>query len=853
MGKYLDKTGLQYFYGKLKEKFADKTTIENKLNSLTGALTWKGELSALPATTNYTAGNVIKVGKKEYVLTESNGVKSWDELGDEGSYLLKTTAESTYLKKADGEVKTANLADGNVTKSKLSTDVQDSLGKADNSLQIGATNAQTKQTVITTESTNKWESGFKVQNSSMGTEVVPAGITFGKGEQPIGIYKNGSFELNLTSAGSNKIKLTGVEIPTADDGAANKKYVDDKTSSVVKICQTNEPVSGHETSTTFKVNAAGYGSLQVTDATNTSTLLNGQSILIGSMSPSGEGANILTKKGITFGKSTQTFGSIQVNSNNKLQITGLDTPTSDTDAATKGYVDGKVVSEIYDRVAGYQTEFSDDLETTAYNVVPAINEVNTIAKAAVPKTALATSLQAITIYTDNTAEDKAANLANIKAYEDNLKAMGVDLINADGYTIPAVIDEYGFCKLTKTNSNNFYMGWGHPIDDYQMFGTIIIESDGRYVFYFISDTLIDVINGASFTYLATTAKRITPAINEVNALAKSKASTAVATTSANGLMSSADKTKLDGVADGATKVTGININGTVKTATNGIFSLGTVLTSADTGLNASSNNAISNSAVVAALNTKLSKTGLMTINNQAITGGGNINVATEKVTLAYNPDDSYMTGEQYRNIFTDAYEVGKIPNVELVYTAEGDYEVLSLKRIDKDDTYYHLYFSSSSVEDTVNVYVYGVQVDVLREDDSTVNNHDMTCTELQSTSINTIAKTVANNVDTTEVLTAATVVKSLTMTDKKNFILMPTVTAAQIRVPAYPTDGYTITVTGIAAVQNFELKTASSSVPIYNVNSGSTVTKYSLSARGKVVSTYSATLKQWITYRQAIN
>ena len=39
MGKYLDKTGLQYFYGKLKEKFADKTTIENKLDSLTGALT----------------------------------------------------------------------------------------------------------------------------------------------------------------------------------------------------------------------------------------------------------------------------------------------------------------------------------------------------------------------------------------------------------------------------------------------------------------------------------------------------------------------------------------------------------------------------------------------------------------------------------------------------------------------------------------------------------------------------------------------------------------------------------------------------------------------------------------------
>lgn len=99
MGKYLDKTGLQYFYGKLKEKFADKTTIENKLDTLTGALTWKGKFDTLPAVTNYKAGNVVGVGNKEYVLTVTGSTKAWEELGDEGSYLLKSVAEETYAKK----------------------------------------------------------------------------------------------------------------------------------------------------------------------------------------------------------------------------------------------------------------------------------------------------------------------------------------------------------------------------------------------------------------------------------------------------------------------------------------------------------------------------------------------------------------------------------------------------------------------------------------------------------------------------------------------------------------------------------------------------------------------------------
>lgn len=73
--------------------------INTKVGNLTGALTWKGKFDTLPAVTDYEAGNVVGVGNKEYVLTITGSTKAWEELGDEGSYLLKSVAEETYAKK----------------------------------------------------------------------------------------------------------------------------------------------------------------------------------------------------------------------------------------------------------------------------------------------------------------------------------------------------------------------------------------------------------------------------------------------------------------------------------------------------------------------------------------------------------------------------------------------------------------------------------------------------------------------------------------------------------------------------------------------------------------------------------
>ena len=73
--------------------------INTKVSNLTGVFVWKGKFDTLPAVTNYEAGNVVGVGNKEYVLTVTGSTKAWEELGDEGSYLLKSVAEETYAKK----------------------------------------------------------------------------------------------------------------------------------------------------------------------------------------------------------------------------------------------------------------------------------------------------------------------------------------------------------------------------------------------------------------------------------------------------------------------------------------------------------------------------------------------------------------------------------------------------------------------------------------------------------------------------------------------------------------------------------------------------------------------------------
>lgn len=144
----------------------------------------------------------------------------------------------------------------------------------------------------------------------------------------------------------------------------------------------------------------------------------------------------------------------------------------------------------------------------------------------------------------------------------------------------------------------------------------------------------------------------------VKAALDKKAGTAVATTSANGLMSKADKTKLDGIAAGATKIT---IDSAMSGSSNNpvanhvvkqyvddkVAAAGSNIT-VDATLNATSTNPVQNKVVKSALDGKLS------------TSGG---------TLTGNLTGKYITGTWLQS--TAASDLGRTPGKIAVLDDSG--------------------------------------------------------------------------------------------------------------------------------------------------------------------------------------
>lgn len=120
----------------------------------------------------------------------------------------------------------------------------------------------------------------------------------------------------------------------------------------------------------------------------------------------------------------------------------------------------------------------------------------------------AKSLEAVTIKTSNSDADKAANMAAIKAYVDNLKSLGVDVTK--GYMVPITIgDKIGYMA---TVSRTLYRGlYIYDLDRTVWFS--VSSVDGTY-----SQRYVDF--GSPTSNLTTTSKQIVGAINEVNAAAK---------------------------------------------------------------------------------------------------------------------------------------------------------------------------------------------------------------------------------------------------------------------------------------------------------------------------------------------
>lgn len=137
-----------------------------------------------------------------------------------------------------------------------------------------------------------------------------------------------------------------------------------------------------------------------------------------------------------------------------------------------------------------------------------------------------------------------------------------------------------------------------------------------------------------------------------------KAGTAVATTSANGLMSKADKTKLNGIAAGATKIT------------------------IDSAMSGSSNNPVANHVIKQYIDDKvaaagsnitvdatLSSTSANPVQNKAVKAAIDGKLSTSGGTLTGNLTGKYITGTWLRS--TEASDLGRTPGKIAVLDDSG--------------------------------------------------------------------------------------------------------------------------------------------------------------------------------------
>ena len=584
MGKYLDKTGLQYFYGKLKEKFADKTTIENKLDSLTGALTWKGKFDTLPAVTDYEAGNVVGVGNKEYVLTVTGSTKAWEELGDEGSYLLKSVAEETYLKKAVGEVATANIAGGAVTSTKLAKGARSPIIFTPDTTEV---DEETYQKLLSDDVDVILKTDSAEGNICTLTYKIDSGSTwklyftcFSMEAEYISDLYLYAYEVSITKASPHTCSITENVSNTLDSFLNSAGYLNEAYLNPI-LQEIN--LTGTDADRKAKLDqfASNWKALTGADT------LEGARFVGRVGTPSGDSTMVFTWNdiftcytGVGFDDAhndykciVQLNGTIHINSlfshlepveifyDDSEKQKNLDNLNAYKENLEKLGVDTTKVFQIPFTMQDSQMLGSlfYTNNTNKYIGLEFISDENLVYRVEIDGTTgrffeigLAfdedvqklkahsiEAIQSITIRIDNTPESKAANVAAIKAYKDNLIRLGID--TTKGYMIP--ITASGRNGFLSTRSGNYpYAGYVAADSSVSDFYNILILGNGEYY-----DSKIQSENSSE---LNTISKKLVPAINEVNTLAKSKG---------NGTIT---EVKMNGVSKG----------------TSGVVDLGTVIT-----------------------------------------------------------------------------------------------------------------------------------------------------------------------------------------------------------------------------------------------------------------------------------
>ena len=461
--------------------------INTKVGNLTGALTWKGKFDTLPAVTDYKAGNVVGVGNKEYVLTVTGSTKAWEELGDEGSYLLKSVAEETYLKKAAGEVATANIADGAVISAKLATGARKPIILTPDTTEV---DEETYQKLLSDDV----DVVFKALN-----EII----------YPLYSKEQQAHSNHLILIFAFPVCLTGPQTEITND-----------------------------VNYTVRILPTGNHSVIITEnkVTRLSTYLAANGYVTGDVVYKNKLSKVLQNINLT-GTDADRKAKLDQFAKDWKVLTGANDLNGARFVGNVSMNDGATTNVLLsmDQDNNYSgISMSDDVNESQLKKI--VVHPNNGSVESIP---LFSHLEAITISIDNTSESKAANVAAIKAYADNLIGLGVD--TTKGYIIP--ITASGRNGFLSTRSGNYpYAGYVAADSSVSDFYNVLILGNGEYY-----DSKIQSENSSE---LNTISKKLVPAINEVNTLAKSK---------------------------GNGTITEVKMNGASK-GTSGVVDLGTVIT-----------------------------------------------------------------------------------------------------------------------------------------------------------------------------------------------------------------------------------------------------------------------------------
>lgn len=670
MAKYLDKSGVTYLWNKIKGLFTDQSLntknktyagaineINTKVGNLTGAFLWKGKFDALPAVTNYEAGNVVGVGKKEYVLTVTEGTKAWEEFGDEGSYLLKTTAEETYETKADGNANRASITtiqtklnsiESGANKTVITNNLTTSTtGTALDASQGRILNSKIKKTAYTEFS------DLTKLNTNLGSRLLYIGgnktIT-----APITINSNiNEIDFNGATLTVGSLAKTGISVITGHSHCIIKNLIVSGTWSVNTGVVNNiiDTFAGVENvSIKIRIDGTHYGR----GFNSCQRLINCKAEIYGTNITQGRAYNyceylymcrvgsshtgigfygcknmdscdVFKGYNLTAVYDCSNYTKISYYAGDTIKyISDIDNISSTSVSSKKISIDGTDISNIA-KLSNVINDSSESVNSTiiinpsnkisskmgvvigntdnggtGYSDNPTIVVRNTsgnifindghyngvgcttkyadfLAEQTDISTEVATSLEAITIKTSNSTTDKAANVAAIKAYVDNLTALGVDVTK--GYMIPVKFDNRRNGFITQEVGGN-HAGFIKDADNYFGGGFVSIETDGTY-------KTLGLLTVGEYNILTTTSKYIVSAINEVNTLAKSKqdaltSGTNIKTINGQSLLGSGNITISGGGGSGDVTKAGNNIftgNNTFTTFVH--FSRGIELTNAN--------------------------------------------------------------------------------------------------------------------------------------------------------------------------------------------------------------------------------------------------------------------------------